>query len=303
MAVITRSAHPDAYWPGVKLWFARSYEEQKPLWPMLFDKKDSKKHMEVTAEATHFGLPSVKSEGAYIAFDEAREGYKATYTHVAYALGWIITREARDDNQYDELARGYSRALAYSMRQGREFVAANIFNRAFNSSYLGGDGATLCSTAHQTRLGTQSNRLSVDADLSEASLEDACKIAFATKNARGLPITVNTKKLIVSNQDVFNANRFVNSALRSGTANNDLNAMKYLDMFPEGIMRYRYLTDDDAWFVTTDCPDSLIAFTRTEVEFDKDEDFGTMNARARAYERYSHGWSDFRGIIGSQGAG
>jgi hypothetical protein len=113
----------------------------------------------------------------------------------------------------------------------------------------------------------------------------------------------NSKMLIVSNNDVFNANRFVNSALRSGTGNNDLNALKYMEMFPGGIMRYRYLTDDDAWFITTDCPDSLISFTRTSVEFDKDEDFGTMNARARSYERYSVGWSDWRGLIGSQGAG
>lgn len=303
MAVIARSAHPDALWPGVKLWFGSKYKEQPKMWAKLFNEGSSTKHQEITAESTMFGLAAQKTEGTYIPFDEAKEGYKSTYVHVAFALGYIVTREEKDDNQYDELSRRRSRGLAYSMAQTREFNAANIINRAFNLSYLGGDGATLCSTSHPTRSGTQSNRLAVDADFSESAVEDACKIAFNFKNSRGLPIVVNTKAVVVSNAEVFNATRIINSALQAATANNAVNAVKEMNMFPEGIMRYRYLTDDDAWFITTDCPDSLMTFTRTPVEFDKDEDFGTMNARAKAYERYSFGWSDWRGIIGSQGAG
>lgn len=299
---ITRSAHPDALWPGVFEWFGLSYKEVPELWREFFREESSGKHMEIVPEATGFGLAPVKGEGVAYLNDDAREGYKATYTHLTYALGYLVTREEMEDNQYEALSRNRSRALSYSMRQTNEYLHANVLNNAFSGSYLGGDGVSLCSTSHPTRSGNQANRLASDADLAESSLEDMVKIIMAMKNNRGLPITVSPQKLIVPTNEVFNAHRYVNSALRSGTANNDLNAIKYLDIFPQGIMRYRYLSDDDSWFITTDCPSGLTSFNRRAIDFQKDEDFGTENARAKSTFRRSAGWSDWRGITGSGGA-
>lgn len=296
---INRSAHPDALWPGVFKWFGSSYKEQPELWREVFREETSDKHMEVTAESTYFGLAPTKAEGASITFDDAQQGYKNTYTHVVYGLGYIVTREEIEDNQYEKLSKHRARALSYSMRVTREFVCAATLNRAFSGTYAGGDGVAMISTAHPVVGATQSNRLTVDADLSEAAIEDALKIIYNMKDARGLPYVMSAKKLIVPVNEIFNANRYVNSNLRSGTANNDLNAIK--EVFPEGIMKYRFLDDDDAWFIQTDVKDGLCTFTRRSIDFDKDEDFGTENARAKSTMRFSVGWDDWRGIVGSAG--
>lgn len=305
MTAITRSAHPDALWPGVFEWFGLSYKEQEETYKRLFDTNPSKKHMEVIAEATTFGLAPLKAEGAAITYDEARQGIKSTFTHHVYALGYIVTREEMEDNQYDELSRARSRALAFSMRKTKEIVHWNVLNRAFNSSYLGGDGVVLCSTAHVTRSGNQANRPATDADLSEASLEDACKDIWNMKNARGLRIQASPKMLVIPNNERFNAERYLNSTLRPGTGNNDINAIKSMNMFDGGVLNTPYLTDTDAWFITVDIggDKGLKSFDRRKLDFGKDEDFGTENARAKSTMRFSVGWSDWRAIYGTQGAG
>lgn len=305
MAVITRSAHPDALWPGVFEWFGLSYKEQPETYKMLFDVSQSSKHMEVIAESTQFGLAPEKAEGAAISYDEAREGIKATFTHKSYALGYICTREELEDNQYDQLSRGRARALAFSMRKTAEVVHWNVLNRAFNSSYLGGDGVVLCSTAHPTRSGNQANRPTTDADLSEASLEDAVKDITNMKNARGLRIQATPKGLVIPTNEMFNAERYLNSTLRPGVANNDINAIKSMDVFRDRTLVSSYLTDNDAWFITVDIggDKGLKSMQRRGIDFGRDEDFGTENARAKSTMRFSTGWSDFRAIFGSQGAG
>lgn len=299
---IMRSAHPDNLWPGVFEHFGLSYKEVPELWRELFREETSTKHAEVVVEATGFGLAPVKGEGVAYLNDDARQGYKTTYTHLTYALGYMSTREENEDGQYEYVSKNRARALSYSMRQTLEYLHANVFNNAFSGSYLGGDGVSMVSTSHPTRYGNQSNRLAVDADLAESTLEDLSKQIMGARNNRGLPITISPRKLVVATNEIFNAHRYINSALRSGTANNDLNALKYLDIFPDGIMRYRYLSDDDAWFILTDATGGLKSFNRRSIDFQRDEDFGTENARAKSTFRRSVGWDDWRGVYGSQGS-
>ena len=304
MSAITRSAHPDALWPGVFEWFGLSYKEQEETYKRIFDTNPSSKHMEVIAESTQFGLAPEKAEGAPISYDDAQQGIKATFTHRAYALGYIVTREEMEDSQYDELSRARARALAFSMRKTAEIVHWNVLNRAFNSSYLGGDGVVLCSTAHVTRSGNQANRPTTDADLSEASLEDATKDITNMKNARGLRIQAVPRGLVIPVNEMFNATRYLNSTLRPGVANNDVNAINYMNIFKEGTIVSPYLEDTDAWFILVDIggDKGLKSFQRRKVDFGKDEDFGTENARAKSTMRFSVGWSDWRAIYGTQGA-
>ena len=306
MAVpITRSAHPSALWPGVFEWFGLSYKEQPETYKQLFDVNTSSKHMEIGAESTQFGLAPEKPEGSSIQYDEAREGYKSSLVHRAYALGYITTREEMEDGQYDALSRQRARALAFSMRKTKEIIHWNVLNRAFNVSFLGGDGVSLCSTSHPTRSGNQANRPSTDADLSEASLEDAVKAIVNMKNPRGLRIQATPQGLVIPVNEMFNAERYLNSTLRPGVANNDVNAIKSMNVFKDGTLVSPYLTDDDAWFITVNIggDKGLKSFDRRAIDFNKDEDFGTENARAKSTMRLSVGWFDWRGIWGTQGAG
>lgn len=303
MAVETRSAHPTLLWPGVYEVFGDAYKDKPEYYKRIFDENPSDKHLEVTVEASYYGLAPQKAEGASIQYDQAREGAKYTFQNVTYALGYIVTREELEDNQYEKVAKARASELARSIRATKETVHANILNRAFNSSYTGGDGVVLCSTAHPVVAGTQANRLTVDADMSEASIEDAVKLIVNFKNARGIRIQVMPRMLIAPVNEMFNATRYVNSTLRSATANNDVNAINYMNVLPDGIMVYPYLTDDDAWFITTDVKSGLKSFNRREIDFDKDEDFGTENARAKSTTRFIPGWDDFRSIVGTQGAG
>lgn len=298
--VITRSNHPDALWPGVLKWFGKSYGEYPKEWRELFESVDSTKAYEYLIEATSFGLASPKPEGSSVVFDSDQEGTKNTWTNVTYALGYIVTREEMEDDQYEYVSKRRSRSLAFSMRQTEEVVHANVLNRAFSGSYVGGDGVSLISAAHPTLSGNQSNLITA-ADFSEASLEDGLKQVARATNARGLKIAINATKLVVSVGDMFNAQRIVNSELRPGTANNDINATKAMGMLPQGIVVNHYLTDQDAWFLKTDVPEGLVSLRRREIEFDQDNDFDTENAKAKATQRYTPGWGDFRGIYGSEG--
>ena len=301
MAINTGS-HPKALWPGIHAWFGSSYKENPTEYTEIFKVDTSEKNYEEDVMITGFGLAPVKNEGATYSYDSESQGFTKRYKHVAYGLGYIVTREELADNLYEKVSKQRSKRLAFSMRQTRETVGANILNRAFNSSYTGGDSVELLSTAHTTLSGNQANELSVAADLSEASLEDLLIIVADAKNDRGLKIALRGMKLIVPTAEQFEACRILNSTLRVGSANNDVNAIKNLGLLPEGYVVNHYLTDTDAWFVKTDAPNGLMWFDREAVEFKQDNDQDTDNAKAKSYMRFSTGWTDWRGMYGSPGS-
>lgn len=302
MAVITRSVHPSLLWPGVHSIFGDAYDEYPAEWSQIFDKQTSNKAWEDLVEVGGFGIAPVKTEGAPIQYDVDSEGYKARLTHTVYGLGYMVTREELEDGQYAQVSRRRSRKLARSMRTTAEIVHANILNRGFSGSYLGGDGVSLFSTAHPTLAGNQANKPAVDADLTEASLEDMLTLISQFKDRRGLPIRQRGVKLVVAPGGEFNARRILGSPLRVGTANNDLNAIKDMGLVPGGVIVNHYLTDPDAWFLITDVDDGLVSMWRREVEFEQDNDFDTQNAKAMSTMRFLAGWGDWRGIVGTQGA-
>lgn len=300
MTITTRSAHPSLLWPGIKALFGTKYNEVAPQWSQMFEKRDSDKAYEKVVEITGLGLASAKAEGASVAYDSEGEGVTNTFTHVVYGLGYIVTKEELEDNLYQEVASRRSRGLAYSMKQTAEIVHANIFNRAFNASYTGGDAVALCSSAHPTRSGNQSNLLTA-ADLSESAVEDAVKTIKQATNARGLKVMIQPQRLLIHTDDEFNATRIFKSDLRVSTANNDVNAIRVMGSIPE-IVSNRFFTDNDAWFVQTDAPEGMLSMWRREVDLSKDADFDTENAKAKATMRFSAGWGDFRAVYGSAGS-
>lgn len=302
MAVITTGSHPKSLWPGVKKFFGKTYAEKPTVYDMVFDEYMSDKAYEEYVEETGFGLAPVKPEGSGISYDTDAQGYVSRLTNTTYGLGAKITQEAIEDNQYEAVARRKAAKLARSMRQSKENVFANILNRGFNSSYLGGDGKELLATDHPTLSGTQANELAVAADLSEASLEDLLILCRELKDSRGLKIQAKGMKLIVAPENEFEATRIVSSTNQSGTANNDINAMKELGMLPGGVVVWDYLTDADAFFVKTDVPEGLIRQERRALSLDQDNDFDTSNACMKATERYAGGWADWRGVVGSPGS-
>lgn len=300
---ITTGAHPKALWPGVFRWFGLSYDEHEKEWTALFEQNTSKKQYEELVNSHGFGLAVRKDEGAPITFDTHSQGYIKRFVHVAYALGYIVTFEELRDNLYAELSKARAKALAFSMAQTKEITGANIYNRAFNSSYTGGDGKELLATDHPLMTGgTFSNELSVAADLSEAAIEELLIQIDGAVNDRNLKIALKGEQLIIPRQLRFEADRILKSTLQYDTANNTINALKASNSLPKGVTVNHYLTDADAWFVRTNCPNGMMMFQRDNVMFDKDNDFDTKNARASAYERYSFGWVDPRGLYGSAGA-
>lgn len=251
---------------------------------------------------TGFGQASIKTEGNSISYDDMEQGFITRYTHITYGLGFIITREMYEDNQYAEIGMKRAQALAFSMRNTKETVSANVLNRAFNDSYTYGDGLELCSELHLNKSGgTWRNELDTAADLSEASLEQACIDIAAFKNDRGMLIKVLPKTLIIPPALEYDAVRILKSTLQSGTANNDTNAIRTLGRIPNIVVNH-FLTDTDAWFIKTDAPHGMKMFERRGDSFATDNDFDTENAKFRASCRYSVGSSDVRGIFGSPGA-
>jgi len=300
--IITTASHPKALWPGIKAWWGQVYDEHPEEYSKLFDGDTSRQNYEEDVQLTGFGLAPVKSEGSGVSYDSEVQGFTTRYTHVAYALGYIVTKEELDDNLYEQVSRRRAAALAMSFRQTKENIGANIYNRAINGTYLGGDGNALCSTAHpNTSGGTFANKPSVDADLSEASLEDALTALMGFQNDRGLLINVMPKSLIVARQNFWNANRILKSAYTPSTANNAVNVLVATNALPEGIVMNHYLTSPNAWFVRTNIQNGLKYYSRVGIQFDQDNDFDTMNAKAKGYERYSFGWTDPRAIYGVNG--
>lgn len=302
MAVITTGAHPKALWPGVRKFVMGEYSEHPTEYNQVFDMQSSKMAYEEDVETTGFGLAQIKSEGAAVSYDSHSQGFTKRYTHVAYALGYIVTREELDDNLYKSRSFKRGKALAFSFRTTKEIVAANVLNRAFSASYLGGDGKELIATDHPSLAGNWSNELSVAADLSEAALEDMLTQIAEAKNSRGLQIALRGDKLIVAPANAFNAERILKSSLQNDTSDNAVNAIRSMGLLRGGCVVNHYLTDSDAWFVKTDAPDGLLGFQRTPFEFTQDNDFDTENAKAKGYERYAFGWTDPRGVYGSEGS-
>lgn len=302
VGVITTGNTPKALWPGINAWFGRFYDEYPKEYIDLFDVQNSEKAYEEVVEVTGFGLAPIKPQGEAIEYDSETQQTIARFTHVAYAIGYIVTWEEQRDNQYEKVARTRTQALAFSMRQTKETVAANVYNRFGTSGYNGGDGVVLGSVSHPTVSGLQSNILSTAADLSEASLEDLTVQIMGAQNGRGLTIALQPRALIVSRQNWFEANRILKSVLQNDTANNAINALKATSAIPEGIKVNHYLTDVDAWFVRTNCPEGMILFDRDPLMFEQDNDGDTKNIKYNAYERYKAYWGDWRGLYGSIGA-
>lgn len=300
--VINTGSIAKLLWPGLNAVWGKEYVEHPVEYRDLVDTESSTMAYEEEVLVPGFGLAPIKGEGASVQYDSTSQGYTSRYTHVAYGLGFIVTREAIDDNQYEKRALGSTKDLAFSFRQTKENVVANVYNRAFNSSYAGGDGKELLATDHPIQGGTFSNELAVAADMSEASLEDLCIQIMNAVNDRGLKISLMPKSLVVPTALTFEATRILKSQLQNDTANNAINALRAMGMFPEGVKINHYLTDSDAWFARTNAPRGVKLFERTSAEFAQDNDFDTSNLKYKGYERYSTGWTDPRGLYGSAGA-
>lgn len=299
--VITTGSHPKALWPGIKAWWGREYDEFTPEYPDLFKTESSDQAYEEDVQVTGFGLAPIKAEGSSLSYDSEQQGYTTRYTHIAYSLGYIVTFEEQEDGKYEVVSKRRVSALAYSMRQTLENVAANVYNRAFSGSYTFGDGKELIATDHPTNSGDQSNHLTTAADMSEAALEDLCIQIMDAKNDKGLRINLMPRKLIVPKELVFDATRIVKSVLQNDTANNATNAMREMGMFPEGICVNHYLSDPDAFFIRTGIPRGMIHYERQATTFDQDNDFDTKNLKAAAYMRHAFGNTDWRDLFGSPG--
>ena len=301
MAINTGS-HPKSLWPGVKAFFGKTYAEKATTYSQVFESMTSDKSYEEVVEETGFGLAPQKPEGAAVSYDTDAQGYTTRFTNTVYGLGAIITQEAIEDNQYESVAQRKAGKLARSMRQTKENVHANVLNRGFTAAYAGGDGKELFATDHPTLSGSQSNELAVPADLSEAALEDLLIMIRQAKDSRGLRIQLEGKKLVIPAALTFEATRIISSVNQSGTANNDINAMKATGMLPGGVVTWDYLSDDDAFFILTDASEGLMTFQRRALALAQDNDFDTGNARMKATERYVAGWGDWRGAFASPGA-
>lgn len=303
MSTINSSSFAKALWPGVNAWYGKAYDEYPTEWDKLFDKNTSNRAWEEDVGISSFGLASVKPEGQGVTYDTERQAFISRYTHVVYALGFIITREVYEDDQYDVVGQRKAQSLAFSMRQTKEVVGANVYNRAFSSTYPGGDGKELCASDHPNLAGgTWANKPSAAVDLSEAALEQAFIDIGLWTNDRGLRIAIRPESLIIPVNLEFEANRILKSEYRVGTPNNDINVLATGSRFPKGIVVNHYLTDTDAWFIRTNAPHGMKMFERRADAFDMDNDFDTENAKYKATSRYSFGWTDPRGIYGSAGA-
>lgn len=299
----TRGTLPKALWPGVKAWWGASYKLYPEVCKQVFDVQKSTMAFEEDVQITSMTNAAVKSEGGSTQYDNIGQGYTTRYTHVAYSNGYIVTREEFADNQYPKVARARTYALNKSFWATKETVAANIFNRATNSSYVGGDGVTLLNTAHPEKVGTFSNRPTVAADLSESSLEDLVIQTMTATDSVGDPIMINPKKLLIPPQLAFDATRIIKSQLQSGTANNDTNAMKQMGILQSDPIVWNFLTDTDAFYILTDAQEGLKMYQREAREVNREGDFDTDNLKVKGYERYSFGWTDPRAVYGSPGAG
>jgi hypothetical protein len=289
--------------PGLNALFGLEYAQYGEEHKEIFDTESSERSFEEETKLSGFSAAPVKNEGSAIAYDNGQEAWTARYNHETIALGFSLTEEAIEDNLYDSLATRYTKALARAMAYTKQTKAAAILNNGFDSDYPGGDGVELFSTAHPLISGgVNSNEPATPADLNETSLENAVIQIAAWTDERGLLIAAKPRKLVVPPALMFVATRLLETELRVATADNDINALKNNGSIPEGYTVNHFLTDNDAWFLTTDVPNGLKHFVRTPMATSMDGDFDTGNVRYKARERYSFGWSDPLGVFGSPGA-
>jgi hypothetical protein len=289
--------------PGLNTLFGLEYDQYPPEWSTVFSTNSSQKAFEEDVLLEGFGNAPVKAEGAAVSYDAASQQWTARYQHDTIALAFSITEEAEEDGLYGSIASRYTKALARSMASTKEIKAANVLNNAFaGSGVTGGDGVTLCATNHPTRSGNQSNTLATAADLSETSLEQMLIQIADMKDDRGLRIAAQGKMLVIPTAYSFVAERLLESQLRTGTADNDINAIRAGGYLPQGYHVMRRLTDSDAFFLVTDVPDGLKHFQRSPLKKGMEGDFETGNVRYKVRERYSFGFTDWRGVFGSEGA-
>jgi hypothetical protein len=289
--------------PGLNALFGLEYKKYGEEHKEIFETESSERSFEEETKLSGFSAAPVKNEGAALAYDNAQEAWTARYVHETIAMGFSITEEAIEDNLYDSLSSRYTKALARGMAYTKQVKAANILNNAFSAGVTYGDGQVLCSTAHPlVSGGVNSNRPTTPADLNETSLEAAVIQIAAWTDERGLLIAAKPKKLIVPPALQFVATRLLETELRVGTADNDINAIKNNGSIPGGYALNHYLTDTNAWFLCTDVPNGLKHFVRSPMQTSMDSDFDTGNSRYKARERYSFGVSDPLGIFGSPGA-
>ena len=289
--------------PGLNALFGLEYKTYGEEHKEIFDTETSERSFEEETKLSGFSAAPVKNEGSAIAYDNGQEAWTARYNHETIALGFSLTEEAIEDNLYDTLSSRYTKALARAMSYTKQTKAAAVLNNGFSSTYPGGDGVELFSTLHPlVSGGVNSNEPSTPADLNETSLEAAVIQIAGWTDERGLLIAAKPRKLIVPPSLQFVATRLLETELRVGTNDNDINALKNNGSIPEGYTVNHFLTDTDAWFLTTDVPNGLKHFVRTPLATSMDGDFDTGNVRYKARERYSFGWSDPRGIYGSPGA-
>ena len=300
---ISRSQLVKELEPGLNALFGLEYNRYDNEHAEIFTTETSDRAFEEEVMLTGFAGAAIKQEGAGVQFDQASEAYTSRYTHNTIALAFAITEEAIEDNLYDRLASRYTRALARSMSQTKQTIAANVLNNGFDSNYTGGDGVQLLASNHPLANGsTFSNILATAADLNETSLEQSLIDIAGFVDERGLKIALQGRKLIIPKELQFTAERVLRSPLRTSTSDNDINAMLNMGMIPEGYRINHFLTDTDAFFIITDAPNGLKNFVRSPIKTAIEGDFDTGNVRFKARERYSFGWSDPRGIFGTPGA-
>ena len=289
--------------PGLNALFGLEYAKYGEEHKEIYEQETSERSFEEETKLSGFGAAPVKTEGAAVEFDNAQEAFTARYSHETIAMGFAVTEEAMEDNLYDSLSSRYTKALARAMAYTKQVKAAATLNNGFNSAFTGGDGQPLFSTAHPlVSGGTNSNRPSTGADLNETSLEDSVIQIAAWVDERGLLIASQPRKLIIPPALQFVATRLLETQGRVGTADNDLNALVNNGSIPEGYSINHYLTDTNAWFLTTDIPNGLKHFVRSPMATSMDGDFDTGNVRYKARERYSFGFSDPLGMFGSPGS-
>ena len=285
--------------PGLNALFGLEYKNYADEWNEIFETETSDRAFEEEVMLAGFSNAAVKPEGSGVDYDDAQETFTARYTNETIALAFAITEEAIEDNLYDRLASRYTKALARSMANTKQVKAAAVLNNAFNSSFAGGDGKELCATDHPTLAGTFSNELSTPAELNETSLEQSLIDIAAFTDERGLKIAAQGVKLVIPSALQFTAERLMKSAGRVGTADNDINAIASMGMIPQGYVVNHYLTSTKKFFIKTDVPNGLKHFVRSPIKTSMEGDFDTGNVRYKARERYVFGFSDPRGIFGS----
>lgn len=304
----TTTSFAKSLWPGVNKWYGMEYNEYPVEFTKLFEANTSRRAFEEDVGSAGVGLLSVKAEGAPVTYDQGRQGFTSRYNHVVYASGIVITREAVEDDLYDVVGKQKAKGLAFAVRQTKEILGANVYNRAFNTAYVGGDASTLVASAGgggsathaNVSGGTWTNGPTAAVDLSEAALEQAIIDIANFTSDRGLKIAVRPKSLIIPKELMWEASRILKGEWQVNSAERNINVLKSMGSIPEIVVNH-YLTDTDAWFIRTDVKEGMKYFSRRDDEFKTDEDFDTDNAKYKVSFRCSFGWTDAKAVWGSPG--